>query len=218
MDRSSDKLRWNQFSLKTLMLAVVVCALPLSWFAVRAERTKKEREATAEIDRLGGKVCYDYQCDESNTQLGGAIAPGPAWLRKLRGDDFLASVVCVHVKGGQVTDDVLKRLTDQLANVELLDIERAGVTDAGLAHLDRLSELKCLDLDHTRLSDAGLANLKGLTQLRRLNLCNTNITDAGLVHLEGLTNLKRLSLEGCKVSDEGVRKLQEALPNMDIEH
>ena len=64
--------------------------------------------------------------------------------------------------------------------------------------------------------DAQMAHLARLTHLRVLWLQETKVTDAGLAHLAGLTQLKCLFLEHTKVTDAGVKKLQQALPNCQI--
>ena len=67
--------------------------------------------------------------------------PGPAWLRKLLGDDLFVNVTKVDLRGSQVSD-------------------------AGLKHLKGLTQLQELNLNDTKVSDAGLQHLKGLTQLQ----------------------------------------------------
>ena len=67
------------------------------------------------------------------------------------------------------------------------------------------------------MTDAGLVHLKRLTQLQQLYLERTKVTDAGLEHLKGLTQLRNLDLSQTEVTDEGVKKLQQALPNCEIE-
>ncbi len=75
-----------------------------------------------------------------------------------------------------------------------------------------------LSLSSPYVTDAGVAHLKGLANLRQLYLFGTKVSDAGLEHLKGLTNLRRLDLYRTKVTDEGVKKLQQALPNCEIEY
>jgi len=53
---------------------------------------------------------------------------------------------------------------------------------------------------------------------RYLYLENTQVTDVGLVNLKRWSNLKNLFLANTKVTDEGVQKLQQALPNCEIDH
>ncbi len=70
------------------MLSVAVCALPLSWFSVRAQRARKQREAVTWIQKLGGSVAYGYQRDDNGRPIPNAEPPGPKWLMKQLGIDF----------------------------------------------------------------------------------------------------------------------------------
>ena len=54
-----------QFSLRSLLLLVVVVAIPCSWLATEMEAARKQREAVEEIEKTGGRVVYDYQLDGS---------------------------------------------------------------------------------------------------------------------------------------------------------
>ena len=59
------KRRWYQFSLRTLLIFTVVCAIGSAWVARRMDRKRRDREAVAVILKLGGSVSYDYQFDSS---------------------------------------------------------------------------------------------------------------------------------------------------------
>ena len=74
-----ERLRF-QFKLRTLLVAVLLLSLPLSWVAVGMERARKQREAVEAIVKLGGGVRYDYHdgvCDPAEHP------PVPSWLLKL---------------------------------------------------------------------------------------------------------------------------------------
>lgn len=43
------------------------------------------------------------------------------------------------------------------------------------------------------------------------------MTDAGLLHLQGLSQLQVLQLYNTQVTRQGVKKLQQALPNCEIQ-
>ena len=49
------------------------------------------------------------------------------------------------------------------------------------------------------------------------SLSGTTVTDAGLRYLKGTGKLETLKINGTKVTTQGVKKLQEALPNCQIE-
>ncbi len=75
MDALKPKLRWFQYSLRTLLILVTLFAIPCSWLAVKRHQAQREREAAAAFEKLGGSVAW------SNPS-------GPVWLRKLIGDDI----------------------------------------------------------------------------------------------------------------------------------
>jgi Leucine-rich repeat (LRR) protein len=75
-----------------------------------------------------------------------------------------------------------------------------------------------LGLGLSDVTDVGLEHLKGLTNLQSLILEGTKVTDVGLEHLKGLPRLRWLDLADTKVSQRGVKKLQQALPECEINH
>lgn len=195
MTTPKPKRRWLRFSLRTLLVFVVVLSVPLTWFAWRLEKARRQREAVEAILGLGGVVAYDYQVDESGEWIEGAEPTAPEWLRKLLGDDFFCDVLCVDV----------------------FPAPKFGDDEA--RHLKGLTELEHLYL-FSQISDSGLAHLEGLTKLKTLSLNGTQISDSGLAHLEGLTRLETLYLHGSlftlddmQVTGEGIQELQQALPN-----
>jgi hypothetical protein len=90
MDAPKPKLCWFQYSLLTLLVLVMLCALACSWLAVKLQHAKRQREAVAEIVKLGGAIHYDwhlYGKHETNRT--------PKWLRSLLGNDLFQSVSLV---------------------------------------------------------------------------------------------------------------------------
>ena len=193
--------RWFQFSLRSLLIAVMLAAgLLVAWRAY-VEPYRRQRESMAYIEHLGG---------EYKTEPG-----GPGWLHQLFGDDKFQNIIEISLDGQNVSDEDLAHL-EGLTHLQSLRLGGAQVSDAGLARLREFTILRMLDLEGTLVSDAGLAHLEGLVNLQTLVLSATPVGDAGLVHLKGLKNLQELWLGGAQVSDAGAKQLQKALPNCRI--
>ena len=209
-DPPKRKRRWFQFSLRSLLIFTAVAAVACSWLVSKIERKRHEREAAEAIVKLGGFAFYD--CESTTQGLKFSNRPrGPAWLRKLLGENFFSEFELVSldkVQGAEAALGYLRGLT----HVKFLTLSRINFTDADLANLDELRDLQSLDLSETKVTDIGLVNLRGFTQLNDLELSRTNVTDAGLKHLKGLTKLQTLYLNRTKVTDVGVKDLQKALP------
>jgi len=211
--------RWRfQFSIRSLLFAVVVVALPFSWLAVEMKAAREQKEAVDELRKVAKLVQYDWQLDASGRPLSKAQPAEPEWLRKLLTDDFFGAVARLWIAPPQTTDAGLARIAG-LTQLRYLFLQYdPQITDAGLARIAGLTRLQDLWVDGAEITDKGLAHLAGLTRLQQLSLNKTQITDAGLPYLAGLTYLQYLALTKTQVTDEGVRKLQQALPNCRILH
>jgi hypothetical protein len=206
------KRRWFQFSLRTLMIFTVICALAIAWVGRWTDQKRKEREAVDALVKLGGHVSFAYQ------QTGGSgTPPGPAWLRKLVGDNafseveevsFIGDTEYVHGGGSNVSDEALVNLTALAATKRLELLITPKITDAGLANVRGLSQLDRLAIQGTQLTDVGLQNLLGLPQIEHLLLADNRITDAGLTKLAGLTDLRELSFRESGVTDAALVNLE----------
>ena len=193
------KLRWYQFRLRSLFLLTLLVAIGMSWLAVTIQNQRKQKAAAEEIEKADGWVKSE-----------------PTWLGKLLRDDSLVSVTVVVLPAGSVTDTEIASLQG-LNRLRSVQLNHTSVGDAGLVYLRGLSQLRDLYLSDTEITDTGLENLRGLTQLDSLWLDGTRVTDAGLVHLQGLSQLQWLYLSDTKVTDQGVKKLQQTLPNCEIQ-
>ena len=205
-DQPPTRRKQLQFRLRTLLVAVLVLSLPLSWFAVRMMRARKQREAARTIIEHGGRVIYGWELSNQDPFFERSPTSLHTWL----GDDFFDKVEFVYVGGTRL--DCLGCLTD----VKILILD--DITDCELKYVKGLSKLETLNVDRTQITDAGLAHLERLVSLTSVNLNRTQITDAGLEHLKGLKNIRRLHLKATQVTPEGVKKLQEALPNCEIKY
>jgi hypothetical protein len=235
--------RWLQFSLRTMMVMVLICSVPCGWIAYRLKQARDREAAVDRMWKLGGYVTQIPEAPDEEQTVS-------VWLEKLLGEDLREYTTWVQFGGRwegvigtwenvQVTDAALEHLrrlprlqrltlsarevTDtqlvqlhQLRELRELHLDGTKVTDAGLVHLRALTEIQVLDLSRNDIYGPGLVHLRELGQLKSLNLECTHVNDAGLLHLHGLASLTELNLDNTDVSDVGAAQLAKALPNCEV--
>ena len=159
------KRRWFQFRLRTLMVFVTLCAVVCSWFAVKMQQARRQREAVEAIQNAGGTARYYYEVGPDGLFMDDAEPPGPAWLRDVLGIDFFSDVFNVRFLAQP------RRETTASGGMEHMEV---------MEYLARLTKLRRLFLYDVEVTDAGLENISGLTELRELYLLDIPITDADL--------------------------------------
>lgn len=228
------KRRLLQFSLRTfLVLLTVVCI----WLGIKSQSVHKQREVAGLVQRLGGRLAYDYQYhDDPFSIVAPKPPPGPALLRSLVGDDFFADLVEVEIDN--VQDGEVRRLAEQttirhlvvsgmlsdrsiesishLINLERLEIHGGRYSGAGFSELSKLTKLRSLTISDTALSDDAAANIGRLVTIEELSLTNTRLASRQLRHFKDLQKLSTLDLSGNLVGDKGLEVLQEMKGLTDI--
>jgi hypothetical protein len=146
------KRRWFQFRLRTLLIGVVVVAVPCAWLGRMIEQKRRERAFVDQIRKWGGIVTYDYQIARSEPS-------GPTWLRSLLGENFFNDVKVAYIGGIPITDADLARIED-FPHLQVLHLNDTKVTDAGIGSIKPLTALEFLDLDGTKVTDSGINSLR----------------------------------------------------------
>jgi hypothetical protein len=198
------------------------------------QRAHVQRDAVAAIQRSGGSVGYSWQWTYGMPLTGEPKPPGPAWLRRMLGPDFLDTVNNVRLQGTQCGDEALKAAC-RLPWLEELTVVDTAVTDAGAEDLQYLKHLRSLDyrlnrttprplrhlgemtelrelkvamrLSPVPLNDEDMAFLGRLTKLESLMLPSVDLTDRWLVFVKDLKNLEVLQLYDMKLTDDGLRSM-----------
>ena len=197
---STAKHRRFQFSLRTLLVFVLMVALACSWLATRLLRAKRQRMAVAEIRKDDSMVTFRYSFETANDGH-------KPWLAKVFGEDFYPVVGLTDVAPQAGAPTVMN--IGKLTNLKRLDLSCASVNDAAVRHLEGLTKLRFLSLCGNPVTDTGLKHLQALKGLEELDLEATAVTDGGLRHLRGLRNLRRLNLLGTQVGDAGLENLKQ---------
>ena len=155
--------RWRfQFSLRSLVVLVVAVAVPLGWFGVKLREAERQRKAVEAIGEAGGWVLYDYQVGKGQQEQ-----PASAWMTRLVGTDFFATVPFV----------CLSAFTNK-------ELEGLGDEDAAIIRLNALTNVEGLDVSDTQVTDNGLKHFRGLQNLGILMLHDTHVTAQGINELQ----------------------------------
>ncbi|MCI4664976.1 MAG: 50S ribosome-binding GTPase [Neomegalonema sp.] len=143
------------------------------------------------------------------------------WLKRLwlGADKFSReTAVLIGRKRRNALQALPRAFGDALAQLELLDLGRNQIGDAGAAHLAGLKALTRLDLRDNGIGDDGAAHLAGLAALTSLDLSHNGIGADGATHLAGLKALTSLDLSFNEIGDEGAAHLAglKALTSLDL--
>ena len=142
-----------QFSLWSLLVLVVVVAVPCSWLAIEKQRAKGQKDVVDGLSRMGCRVEYWQLNSQGEPERCEKPAETP-WLKRLLGDDFFGMVLQANFAS-------------------------SGITDAGLEHLKGLPQLRAINLDDTNITEVGLQYISGLTQLEDLALRQSKVARLG---------------------------------------
>ncbi len=165
-----------RFSLRDLMILVLVIGSGLGGMIVFVRDIRAQREAVVAIKNAGGRVLYDSTLKDWR----------PGWFNGLvkgLGVDCVEHPVCVSIDPLRgplplVSEAVFGDI-EQLPRLEILDVSGAQVHDSWLVHVQGLSNLRVLGLNKTHITDSGLGRIRQLGNLQTIFLVGTQ---AGLTH------------------------------------
>ena len=199
----------GQFSLRMLILVIVVMACGLAYLNWCRSRANREQ---AIVKRYGADARYYFQYDEDKGYDSKAEPPGPWFLRRVWGDLAFARVREIFIDSEALTcvDDLpeltgLKRVVindckrlecvDGLANTRLRSLHISGCPL--LKNIDSLANQK--DLEYFWLADC--VSVQNVDGLRGTNLTSITLINCPLVSdIDSLANqkdLKYFMLFGC---------------------
>jgi len=138
--------RWLQFSLRGFFVALTALGV---WLGVAVQQAREQRKAVNAIEALGGAVVYDWEFHSSGRNgnrmwcsvCSGAGPNGPAWLRRIIGDEFFQEVEAVQFLNHY------DLATNSLNYPGDSDLQKA------IPHLTRLRGLKAVVYESENASD-----------------------------------------------------------------
>ena len=106
------RLNRRRFQYSLLLLVFMLANIAMAWFFPRWGAARRQREAVAAIRAMGGHVTYDHEARWNAARAAPMPAkapPGPAWARKLLGEDFFADAVVAGYRFPPAMNDRLAR-------------------------------------------------------------------------------------------------------------
>jgi hypothetical protein len=202
-----------RFSLRTLLLLMLVLGAFFGWFGKIAIQARRQQKIVGMIHEMGGEIAYRRP---GKSEFLTTPPRGPWLIRDILGRDAFGEVAYIHFRK-DVSDSDLARLVE-LAYLELVIAHGPKITDIGLAHLAGLPKLTSLNLDQTTITKAGLKHLVSARHLRELTLGGPAITNETLEGLETLQYLTKLQLLRTSIDSAGLALVGRLtkLENLDV--
>ena len=213
--------RWFSFCLPTLLLFVVIVAIPLAWVAKERRQSFREHQIA---DELCGQGFPSILFGGPYDSWSGPWQPQhpQVWWRQLATKVLGERIVVINVLPSEVVhrrEPVIPPAVcsfehpaplAELTNVQFLFLDTTHVESA--APLDGLRTLKWLSLSGTRCAD--IEPLAGLGNLERLWLNSTQVKD--FTPILGLKKLTHVSVNRTPITKEQFAALKTALPECEI--
>ena len=173
-----NRRSWMQFSMRFLLGAVAVCALPVWWIRRRMVAARTQAEAVRRLESLGGSIGYAHEWDDDKDRYSGNSPPGTPFLRAILGEHFFLTPNVILFSDFNGDPHCLEPIS-RLSTVRHLGIVGSAVDDGIVPIIQPLTRLEYLSLSGTQLTDAGLERLASLRRLRSIVVTNTKVTETG---------------------------------------
>ena len=187
--------RLFQFTLRELLMLMLVTALVFSWWRVHHNQRIREQEIVK-------------SCPDGLTWVDGYR--GPQLLEKFFGtgmlDDFYVFTGFEYTIADQSKNDEIYSLLGDVHEMESI-IGHWSITDRNLSQLSALKKLQQLQAGGSAITDSGMETIAHFPKLTGLYLWNTQITSRGIRYLESTPLLERLDLTNAPIDDDAIETL-----------
>lgn len=211
--KATSGRRWFQFRLRTLLIAMTMCAIPMAWLGAEYRQTQRQQVAVEWVGSLGGWV--RYVSSPARTKWGKfqeAIfgrEVRQVFLPRMEVDDLAPLAEFTGVTDLQIRNLTTSDLTSLRELTKLRELILYGDEMTDISPLGELRDLTTLDLGGKKIYD--LSPLAKLTSLERLGVGGARGRD--LSPLASLQEVSVLQLYGEPVGDlaplASLRRLQE---------
>ncbi len=215
--------RWFQFSLRSLLVVMLVLPMVLGVYARYRARSQRQWRLVNELEEAGGLfdlVVLDQMEPKQEqgpflqwqTRLGIDLPQGrksftifksPEAGAPLANLGELPQLESICLADGRIQDKDLTTLA-KLPRLRFLRVDSDHITDEGVAALGRCTSLKDIAIEGNQLTGKSLAVVADLPNLKLLHWYSELTTDGDLECLRNMLNLEELHLRGNMIHDAGL--------------
>ena len=202
--------RWLRFSLRGLLVLVLLISMPMAWIANKVNALRPQLEAAKRIVERGGAVRYE--------------PAKPEWIARIVGEENFRRVT--EVQFGFVARSTARRGEAQprrrkLLQQMLFQAQRAGNTQQISQIRDHIAELPApeqgwgyrskgefpAEWQLPPVTDKEFEDVAALVNVTRLTAWRADLSSDGLRSLQNLSQLEYLDLRYVPIGDESVPRL-----------
>lgn len=163
----------------TLLIAIAITAIPLTWLTRRMLAARVQEEAVNSLLEKGIHIGYRHEWDRVRDCFSNAGPPGPYILRRLLGEHFFL------VPDSVIVDDYNRDAAELQPLSKLTSVTGIGIVDSPIGDevflvLRELKNLEDLSLYGTQVTDKGILQLTALPRLINLVVSETAVTEDGV--------------------------------------
>lgn len=214
--------RWPRFGLRALLATVTALSVLLGYLGIVRQRVLRQRRIVQAIERIGGKVRYDFQVPpwQKLVDLDGygaaeSFGTSPDGRRKITHTENGVQTVFVEMPLGPW---IIRRFLGDDAFAHIYEVNlgwNSNPTDQldfDPQILTQLPRLEIVVLSNAQVNDQWLASIARIPRLRFLHLSGGNATSAtanGLSDLQRAQWLAGLSMRGDWIRDDMLKALKD---------
>jgi len=120
--KQPEFLRWYQFTLKELLIFMLVSGLFFGWVGKKVMEARKQKVIVDWVYENGGVIYHDFLFDAKGKYIFNAQPPGPDWLRNIIGIDYFCNVEEVSFFTGREIHDRYPGMITKLSQMEIPDL------------------------------------------------------------------------------------------------
>lgn len=202
--------RWLTFSIRGLMVLVLIAAIGMGWIASMRTQHQREKAIANQIEALDGTVQWNSRSVSS--RMLDPFSPEPTqyeqWRAWLLGDDVDSRINRVIFEKACPAE-----LFAELHNLEALTelmIVNGSVSDASCEAISNLASLTDISLVDTEISAKQLEKISSLPNVNHIYITHASVTKENVKLLAKFPNLTTLSICSSQIPAEGLACLRVA--------